>query len=103
MAQHCHEELLSLLDDPKLLEIAEIGINGWHVLRIRFQLLEDQRQWERLRSLALATIWPAKARKSDGVPNIASVECSNHDLLVFKALVRSSRELNDRYVLFFTF
>ena len=103
MAQTRHEELLSLFDDLKLLKITEIGIKSWRILRIKFQLLEDQRRWEQLHALAIATIWSSDAKESDNAPNIASVEYTNHDLLVFKALVRSSREINDTYVLLYTF
>lgn len=100
MAQNRYEELLSFLDNPKLLKITEVGTNSWRILRIKFQALENQRQWDRLHSLAIATIWPSEGGESD--IDIANVEHANHDLLVFKALVRSSREKNDTYVLFYT-
>lgn len=100
MAQNRYEELLSFLNNPELLKITEVGMNSWRILRIKFQALENQKQWERLRSLAIDTIWPSEGEESD--IDMAHAEYANHDLLVFKALVRSSRERNDTYVLFYS-
>lgn len=98
MAQHRQEELLSLLENPKLQKLTEIGMNSWRVLRIKLQLLEDRQHWERLHSLAVASIWLPERSKSDSAPNMKSAKYTNHDLLIFKALVKSVEEINDKCV-----
>lgn len=98
IAQGRQKELLSLLENAKIHKSTGVGPSSWRILRIMFQILEDERETERLRSLAIATISLPITQPDGDTPDQTNAEHANHDLLVFKALVKTSVEMDDTYV-----
>ena len=98
MAQGRQKELLPLLEDSELLEVTRVGTKSWRISRIKFQILEDLQETEQLHSLAVATIKLPDLQTSGNSANQPCTKHTNHDLLVFEALVKTSLQINTMYV-----
>ena len=75
-----------------------MGLKSWRILRTKFQILEHQREIEKLRSLAVATVELPDFQTRGNARDQQSTGQTNHDLLVLMALVKTTIQMNNMYV-----